>query len=48
MRSRSDGLLAEHYALDMVGAAGGSVAGDEGSAHLGVALGGLELAGHAG
>src|SRR3984957_8041798 len=31
-----------------MGAAGGSVAVDEGGAHLWVALGGLELAGHAG
>lgn len=32
----------------MVGAAGGSVAGDEGGTHFGIALGGLEFAGHAG
>jgi hypothetical protein len=31
-----------------VGAAGGSVTGDEGGAHLGIALSGFELAGHAG
>src|SRR3984957_13400520 len=31
-----------------MGAAGGSVAVDKGGAHLGVALGGLELAGHSG
>ena len=31
-----------------MGAAGGSVAGDEGGAHFWVALGGLELAGHSG
>jgi hypothetical protein len=43
-----DALFAEHDAFDAVGAAGGSIAGDEGSAHLWVALGGLELAGHAG
>ena len=41
-------LFAEHEALDVGGAAGGSVAGDEGGAHLGVALGGLELARHSG
>src|SRR5216683_4433489 len=41
-------LLAEHDAADAVGAAGGSVAGDEGGAHLRVALGRLELAGHSG
>ena len=41
-------LFAEHDALDAVGAAGGSVAGDEGGAHLWIALGGLELAGHSG
>ena len=41
-------LLAEHEALDVVGAARGSVAGDEGGAHLWVALGGLEFAGHTG
>jgi hypothetical protein len=41
-------LFAEHEALDVVGAASGSVAGDEGGTHLGVALGGLEFAGHSG
>jgi hypothetical protein len=41
-------LFAEHDALNMMGAAGGSVAGDERGAHLGVALGGLEFAGHSG
>ena len=32
----------------MVGAAGGSVAGDEDGAHLWIAFGGFELAGHSG
>ena len=42
------GLLAEHDAFDVVGAASGSVAGDEGGTHFGVAFGGLEFAGHSG
>src|SRR5882762_9843211 len=42
------GLFAEHDVLDEVGAAGGSIAGDESGAHLGVALGGFEFSGHAG
>lgn len=41
-------LFAEHDALDVVGAPGGSVAGDESGAHLGVSFGGFELAGHSG
>ena len=41
-------LLAEHDALHGAGAAGGAVAVDERGAELGVALGGFELAGHAG
>jgi len=42
------GLLAEHDAFDVVGAASGSVAGDEGGTHFGIAFGGLEFAGHSG
>jgi len=41
--------LYEHKSvLDVVGAAGGSVAGDEDGAHLWIAFGGFELAGHSG
>jgi hypothetical protein len=39
-------LFAEHDALDAMGAAGSSVAGDKGCAHLGIALRGLEFSGH--
>ena len=39
-------LLAEHDAFDVVGAASGPVAGDEGGTHLGVTFGWLELARH--
>jgi hypothetical protein len=42
------GLLAEHDALNVMGATSGSVAGNQGRAHLGVAFGGFELAGHSG
>jgi hypothetical protein len=41
-------LFSQHDALDVMGSASGSVAVDEGGAHLGIALGGLELARHAG
>ena len=41
-------LFAHHDALDVVGAAGGSVACDEGGAQLGVAFGSFKLGGHAG
>src|ERR1700721_1393191 len=42
------GLFTEHDALNVLGTTCGSVAGDQGSAHLRVALGWLELAGHSG
>ncbi len=41
-------LLAKHETADVGGATGGAVAGDQGAAKLGVALGGFELARHAG
>jgi hypothetical protein len=41
-------LFAEHDALDVVSAAGGSVTEDEGGAHFGVSFCGFEFAGHAG
>jgi hypothetical protein len=41
-------LFTEHDAFDVVGAAGGPVTGNESGAHLWIALGGFELAGHAG
>jgi hypothetical protein len=47
-RQCSASLLAEHEVLDVVGSAGGSVAGDEDGAHLWIAFGGFELAGHSG
>ena len=42
------GLFAEHEALDAIGFAGHWVAADQCGAHLGVAGGGFEFAGHAG
>ena len=39
-------LFAEHDAFDLMGAACSSITGDEGGAHLWVALRGLELPGH--
>jgi hypothetical protein len=42
------GLFTQHDSLNVMGAAGGSFAVDEGGAHLWIALGGFELAGHAG
>lgn len=41
-------LFTKHDALDVMGAARGSVAGDEGGAHLGITLGGLEFTWHSG
>jgi len=45
---RGGSLFAEHDALDVVGTACRSVAGDKRGAHLRIAFGGFELAGHSG
>lgn len=42
------GLLSEHQVADGVGAAGSSIATDEGGAHLWIAPSGLKFPGHPG